>query len=231
MCNKGFEKYEDTCRDRNECRDLSHECNELKCVNTFGGYKCSNQTKAIICATCDRNADCVEIGNGTSWGCQCNLGYEGNGVNCTDRNECETVKCFDKSVCVNFPGSYLCHCEKGYRELGNRCWDIDECQQLPCHQQATCKNTLGSFDCNCKSDTVGSGFDCINGDQCREDLGCGKNSVCTFSREKLQCSCPAGYYWVDSSRKACEDIDECAGKNGCSLFDGAQCVNTPGSYV
>ena len=200
-------------------------------MNTYGGYRCSNQTEEVICATCDKNAACVEIDEGASWECQCNPGYEGPGLNCTDTNECETVKCYDNSLCVNFPGSYLCHCEKGYQIAGKRCWDIDECYELPCHQQANCKNTRGSFECNCKSDTVGSGFDCKNADQCREDLKCGKNSVCSYSNGKLQCSCPAGFYRISSSTTDCEDIDECVGKNGCSAFDGAHCVNTPGSYV
>ena len=45
----------------------------------------------------------------------CREGYNGNGFNCTDVNECDNVrlnKCTQK--CKNLNGTYACQCNNGY---------------------------------------------------------------------------------------------------------------------
>ena len=43
-------------------------------------------------------------------GCKCNLGYVGDGVTCSDLNECELNVCREDELCLNIEGSYLCAC-------------------------------------------------------------------------------------------------------------------------
>ena len=55
--------------------------------------------------------------------CQCRTGFTGNGVNCSDIDECASVSnnCNDVSVCSNIIGSYVCSCNDGYTGDGFIC--------------------------------------------------------------------------------------------------------------
>ncbi|XP_059807638.1 adhesion G protein-coupled receptor B1-like [Hypanus sabinus] len=99
--------------------------------------------------------------------CQCNDGFEGNGVHCLDVDECTEgtpYNCLPGATCVNTPGSYKCQCENGYEGDGiYSCIDIDECllQRHSCSPSAFCVNTLGSFTCLCQAGHFGDGIHCI----------------------------------------------------------------------
>ena len=58
----------------------------------------------------------------------CNKGYQGNGKQCTDVDECTTGVCSDNADCINTDGSYECGCSIGYSGDGTICEDIDECE-------------------------------------------------------------------------------------------------------
>jgi hypothetical protein len=91
---------------------------------------------------CTANASCV-AGGGT-YDCACDTGYMGDGVTCTDIDEClnNNGGCGSASVwtCTNTVGSYTCT-------------DIDECALNTdnCPDNATCTNTSGSFSCACST--------------------------------------------------------------------------------
>ena len=61
-----------TCVDMDECRA---ECFE------------ETQRLSDICHKCHENSFCTN--NVGSYHCQCNDGYEGDGYNCEDKNDCE----------------------------------------------------------------------------------------------------------------------------------------------
>ncbi|XP_073790160.1 nidogen-2 isoform X1 [Danio rerio] len=112
---------------------------------------------------CDPMALCLP-GDGTQYLCQCAMGYQGDGQNCYDVDECAEglSSCGPHSDCVNMPGGHHCHCQSGYEfDLDlHECVDIDECFEELCHPFASCSNTQGSFRCQCWPEYKGDGFLC-----------------------------------------------------------------------
>ena len=50
-----------------------------------------------------------------SFDCACHMGYIGDGMNCTDIDECDTITpCDINASCNNTIGSYVCYCDDGY---------------------------------------------------------------------------------------------------------------------
>ena len=85
-----------------------------------------NYTDTDECAsssanTCSSNAICTNtIG---SYFCTCKSGFNGNGVTCTDLNECTlgTHNCNSNAGCTNTVGSFTCSCKSGYVGNGVSC--------------------------------------------------------------------------------------------------------------
>ena len=67
-----------------------------------------------IAHNCGSNAACSLTED--SYECSCDLGFRGNGQNCTDIDECEigVHNCVEETVCKNTVGSYSCDCKLGY---------------------------------------------------------------------------------------------------------------------
>jgi len=111
---------------------------------------------------CDANATCANTSG--SFTCACDAGYSGDGVTCTDLDECalNTDDCSADAACTNTVGSFTCACNSGYSGNGVTCTDNDECTLNTdnCDANATCTNTLGSFTCACNSGYVGDGVTC-----------------------------------------------------------------------
>lgn len=109
---------------------------------------------------CHPVATCVVTASGRK--CQCPQGYQGNGYDCRDIDECSFSPCGPASVCRNLPGSFECLCRDGFRQVNDSCVDIDECREpfggVPagraCPVQAVCQNFSGSYDCICPPGSV-----------------------------------------------------------------------------
>lgn len=56
-----------------------------------------------------------------SYNCSCLSGYDGEGVNCTDINECLDDPCHSNATCTNTDSSFECHCLSGYIGDGMDC--------------------------------------------------------------------------------------------------------------
>ena len=91
-----------------------------------------------------------------TYDCECNTGYTGDGLICTDKDECDTGDntCDNNAECINRIGGYDCRCLTGFisDDETQKCNDIDECTTGIhfCGAGAECTNLQGSFDCNCK---------------------------------------------------------------------------------
>jgi len=73
------------------------------------------------------NGGCEQMCTNTigSFYCNCSEGYllEGNGLNCSDINECENGddNCSENANCTNTEGSFTCSCNTGYTGNGVIC--------------------------------------------------------------------------------------------------------------
>ena len=78
-----------------------------------------------------------------SYDCKCNSGYDGDGITCSDVNEClvrdltQALEVFDKL-------------DNSFKSLKNP-------QKTKCNNKATCTNTVGSYTCACTEGFFGNG--------------------------------------------------------------------------
>ena len=95
---------------------------------------------------CHANASCNDSQG--SFICQCNIGYSGNGLNCSSMYILHWY-----TVCKTF------YCSSSHLSLLISL-DINECLSIPCHANASCTDTQGSFVCECNTGYSGTGFNC-----------------------------------------------------------------------
>ncbi|XP_068089568.1 mucin-like protein [Hyperolius riggenbachi] len=59
---------------------------------------------------CDEKANCISSNSGYT--CRCKTGFSGDGKNCSDINECQSLSACPnaKYECINSPGSFKCSC-------------------------------------------------------------------------------------------------------------------------
>ena len=265
------------CDDVDECTDISPCHANATCDNTFGGFNCTCADGYVgdgdildingdpTTGTCD-NVDECDAANGSdfvhnchgnatctdtdgSFECQCDIGYEGDGVNCTDVNECDNPAlrrvleshCVANAECSNTDGSYECACAEGWEGDGLvECTNIDECTlgTDECHDNATCTDNDGSYDCECLIGFSGNGTVCEDVDECaipqkRQALenNCDVNAGCVNTIGSYECGCNDGY---SGDGLTCSNVDECDVANGsdfvhnCAL--NATCTDTEGSF-
>ena len=92
--------------------------------------------------------------------CICKVGFEGDGYNCYDVDECLSgeADCDTNALCYNLVGHYECRCRSPYKGNGRECnYDLD-CNA--CDQNAKCVDTDGSKRCICNDGYMGDGITC-----------------------------------------------------------------------
>ncbi|KAL7847601.1 hypothetical protein AOLI_G00223190 [Acnodon oligacanthus] len=223
---------DDVCQDENECRTKPGICENGRCVNTIGSYKCecgegfepdSTRTLCLdyrqgFCFTEVLQTMCQMSSSSrtpiTKSQCCCD-GGRGWG------NQCE--------LCP-LPGTAkykkLCPHGPGYSTDGT---DIDECKVIPdvC-KNGRCINIMGSYRCYCNSGYTASiaGTACVDLDECvMSPKPC--NFICKNTEGSYVCSCPRGYTLQEDGR-TCKDLDECQAKRHNCQF---MCVNTIGGFT
>ncbi|XDV50742.1 hypothetical protein PO909_019757, partial [Leuciscus waleckii] len=244
-CHRGFTGDGFTCTDVNECVLSNYTCPDISvCVNSPGAYICSclNGTVAYnnSCVLPSRECDpaCHIHGlchpSPSGYQCVCDVGFKGDGLICSDIDECKENVCPKKETqCVNKPGSFDCVCKVGYTLNGTECIDVDECESgaSSCSKLAQCVNTIGSHLCFCRNGFTGDGKNCSDINECQSQHGgCHPAARCTNSPGSYKCTCPFG---MTGSGFDCQDVNECNENttlpHNCSLL--AMCNNTEGSFI
>ncbi|KAM8945437.1 uncharacterized protein RCH25_048709 [Pelodytes ibericus] len=240
-CFHGFAGNGFHCEDVNECTFTTDTClNGTVCINAVGSYVCSCLNGSLVnngsctkpsdaCSpACHSKALCHNIDR--DFRCTCDVGFQGNGLNCIDIDECKTNVCKDNTTfCVNTQGSYVCICKMGFKLNNSQCSDIDECSTDAhgCHPLADCLNTVGSYQCKCKNGFQGNGYDCTDIDECQIPNGeCHVWATCTNTPGSFHCTCLKGFM---GNGTECWDFDECQ-SNASICSNNSQCVNSAGSY-
>lgn len=200
---------------------------------------------------CDANAWCSSTGGQVT--CTCWGGYAGDGITCSDADECAlgTDDCDVNADCANTVGSFGCRCKAGFSGDGLTCADIDECavgRVSPCALHATCSNTpLGSFTCTCDAGYSGDGtVSCCDnrmGTWDRTEPPAGVNVRTTVSSDYQYrywwCtlggdpSCTNGYgtfgayYWLYLQKSAADVLPYCNAAPSCTDQSGIATQTCP----
>ncbi|NXW60451.1 NID2 protein, partial [Eurystomus gularis] len=157
-CVAGYRRDGRGCRDVDECAEGLSQCGPFTiCLNMPGSYRCECRSgyrpaedgQACVplapvsdpcedgshpCAPRDR-ARCLPRADGHP-ACECLPGYAGDGVDCSDVDECAENPCHPAATCYNTPGSFSCQCQPGYEGDGFQCTHAESIQQLtPCEHE------------------------------------------------------------------------------------------------
>ncbi|XP_057604880.1 signal peptide, CUB and EGF-like domain-containing protein 2 isoform X5 [Hippopotamus amphibius kiboko] len=178
---------------------------------------------------CHTNALCQNTP--TSYKCSCRPGYQGEGRQCEDIDECENELnggCVHD--CLNIPGNYRCTCFDGFMLAhdGHNCLDVDECLENNGGCQHTCVNLMGSYECRCKEGFFLSDnqHTCIH--RSEEGLSCmnrnhGCSHICKEApRGSVACECRPGFELAKNQRDCILTCNH--GNGGCqhSCEDAAE---------
>ncbi|XP_068106211.1 thrombospondin-4 isoform X2 [Hyperolius riggenbachi] len=165
-------------------------------------------------SSCFRGVKCTETSSGFQCG-PCPEGYTGNGIICTDIDECRLNPCFPGVRCVNSIPGYRCEaCPPGYtgpvvqgvgttyaKQNKQICLDINECENGRnggCVENSICTNSVGSFRCGaCNAGYVGDqSKGCKAEKSChnRAQNPCHINAQCIEERGgDITCICTVGW--------------------------------------
>ena len=163
--------WDGTCTDINECTLTTDNCSEdAVCLNTAGSFVCS-----------------------------CNPGYNGDGVTCTDVNECANSPCGTGGTCTNLENAYSCSCASGYDGGGTN---------TPC----TCTAINGGW--SDWSAWSGCSVSCGGGTQTRA-------RTCTNPSTNV---CGAACSGSTSESQSC-NTQSCCKSNGSTCSSGGDCCS------
>ncbi|XP_041363896.1 fibrillin-2-like [Gigantopelta aegis] len=232
VCPEGYRQVAgDECVDIDECRTIQGVCQNGRCYNTRGSYRCDchrDYERSADGKQClDRRQDFCYL---QLLGGRC---VRSPSLPRTTKTECCcSLAAAWGSRCERCPPQHsarykaLCPQGPGYSPDGK---DIDECLSMPdACEHGRCLNTMGSYRCVCdkgyKTDI--SGKRCVDVDECRQTP-----KPCEFTCQNTQgsyvCTCPRGYV-LNSDGRTCRDLDECIMmQHNCR----DQCINTPGSFM
>uniref|UniRef100_A0A8C9F640 Fibrillin-2 n=1 Tax=Pavo cristatus TaxID=9049 RepID=A0A8C9F640_PAVCR len=221
-----------SCKDENECRTKPGICENGRCMNVIGSYRCECNEGFLSSPS---GIECLDNRQGFCFAevLQTMCQMASSSRNLVTKSEC----CCDggrgwgnQCELCPLPGTTqykkLCPHGPGYTTDGR---DIDECKVMPnlC-RHGQCINTVGSFRCFCKVGytTDISSTSCVDLDECSQSpKPC--NFICKNSEGSYQCSCPRGYI-LQEDGKTCKDLDECQTKqHNCQFL----CVNTLGGFT
>ena len=192
------------CLDIDECHYDIHDCiSDDACYNSVGSFYCfEDEVPTVPPVTVVDSVDCFMSGlecdanvgicildplntqfNG--YNCKCPDGYEGDGLSCSDIDECKqgTHSCapWNDEYCKNTEGGFECQVNT-------------ECDASPCHPAATCSPVdLNKFECSCPEGYKGNGKGdkgCEDINECNGGHKCHSSAMCNNVPGSYECRCP-----------------------------------------
>jgi len=155
---------------------------------------------AVACEelSCDAHGSCVApdaAGEGAQ--CACDPGYAGDGLTCTDVDECSTSTppCGDHGACTNTDGGYTCACDTGWSFDGATCTPHDVCSGVACGPGGTCYDAGGTAACDCADGWTASttSTTCVDVNECDLWAPCNANATCANTDGSYTCTCNDGF--------------------------------------
>ena len=130
----------------------------------------------------------------TSTSCACNIGFVGDGFNCsaTHFDICNGVVCSPNAVCEVINEIERCVCKPGFVGDGSTCGRIDPCDLVRCDPNAVC--TAGGDNgrtamCMCSIGFTGDGSVCAPLEACNATcLTIQADLRCVVLREVIECT-------------------------------------------
>ncbi len=134
---------------------------------------------------CSVYAECVvDAGSDEGYYCQCKAGFDGDGKQCQDINECSEGQnfCSPNAKCTNLLGYFDCKCLPPLDGDGRTC-------EMPGqeYQESNLNNNQNNQNSNNNNDDDSSKIICER---------CNSNAYCKYDEERYQsyCVCNEGYY-------------------------------------
>ncbi|NXW52032.1 NID2 protein, partial [Nyctiprogne leucopyga] len=161
-CAAGYRGDGRGCHDVDECAEGLSQCGPFTiCLNVPGSYRCECRSGyrpaedgqvcvplmpasdpcedgSHPCAPGDR-ARCLSRADGRP-ACECLPGYTGDGITCSDVDECAENPCHPAATCYNAPGSFSCQCQPGYEGDGFQCTHGKAARSSPTQRLTPCQH-------------------------------------------------------------------------------------------
>ncbi|KAJ8040299.1 Fibropellin-1 [Holothuria leucospilota] len=108
------ECWSNPCLNGGECED---QVNGYRCICAAGftGTRCLrdvDECSDLNYYPCSPQASCQDTFG--SFTCTCRAGYDGDGLQCSETNECSSDPCLNKGECVNHVNGFSCTCNAGF---------------------------------------------------------------------------------------------------------------------
>uniref|UniRef100_A0A8C3Y4C6 Fibulin 7 n=1 Tax=Catharus ustulatus TaxID=91951 RepID=A0A8C3Y4C6_CATUS len=164
--------------------------------------------------------------------CRHNRTWSGSQPFCRSIDDCSSNPCANSGTCVDGNQSYTCVCAPGWS--GPSCQNWVTLSNTSFSRQPRCaEGRSGSRRCSCDTGfQLQPGGVCQDVDECQLYQSSPQTQICLHDCLNLpgsyRCLCPPGYL-LHADRNACEDVNECTGKqHNCS--QGDLCINTFGGH-